>query len=85
MTTWSSEEEKEKQKEEGKEPRAKESKVILEERYFRRMEQFGGDLSRLRGWTFDLLVAIGQVDKGLEGIKQSDSECAWGQVGSGNR
>ena len=39
--------------------------VVLDEKYFRRMEKFEGDSSKFRGWLFDLLVAIGQVDKDL--------------------
>ena len=31
-------------------------KVILDEKYFRRMEVFDGDRSRFRGWIFDLTV-----------------------------
>ena len=39
--------------------------VVLDEKYFRRMEKFDGDVNKFRGWLFDLLVAIGQVDKDL--------------------
>ena len=36
--------------------------VMLDEKYFRRVDKFDGDLSKFRGWLFDFLVAIGQVD-----------------------
>ena len=39
--------------------------VILDEKYFRRVDKFDGDLSKFRGWLFDLLVSIGQVDSEL--------------------
>ena len=41
------------------------SKVYLDEKYFRRVDKFDGDVSRFRGWMFDLMVAIGQVDNKL--------------------
>ena len=40
-------------------------KVLLEEKYFRRIEQFAGDAQVYRSWLFDLLVSIGWVDGGL--------------------
>eukprot|EP00973_Karenia_brevis_P015779 2160582-Karenia_brevis.AAC.1 len=35
-------------------------KVILEEKYFRRMEKFSGDMSGYRMWMFNFTVALGQ-------------------------
>ena len=43
------------------------NRVILEEKYFRRVMAFEGDFAKFRGWLFDLNVAIGQVDKELAG------------------
>ena len=40
-------------------------KTVLDERLFRRVQVFNGDLSKFRGWLFDLLVAIGTADRGL--------------------
>ena len=37
----------------------------LEEKYFRRVDKFEGDVKIFRGWRFDLLMAIGQVDQPL--------------------
>ena len=48
-----------------KEEKPNKGSVVLDEKYFRRMEKFEGDPSKFRGWLFDLLVAIGQVDKDL--------------------
>ena len=42
-------------------------KVILDEKYSRRMEVFDGDRLRFRGWIFDLTVCVGKVDKELAG------------------
>ena len=39
----------------------------LEEKYFRRVDKFEGDVKIFRGWRFDLLVAIGQIDQALCG------------------
>ena len=36
-------------------------RVVLDEKYFRRMQLFAGDASKFRGWFFDLKVAVGQV------------------------
>ena len=41
------------------------NRVILEEKYFQRMHKFERDLTDFVGWMFDLLVAVGQVDKEL--------------------
>ena len=38
----------------------------LDEKYFRRVEKFDGDPSKYRGWIFELVVALGQVDGGLQ-------------------
>ena len=40
-------------------------KVVLDEKYFRRIDKFEGDFGKFRGWLFDLLVAVGQVDDRL--------------------
>ena len=41
-------------------------KVVLDEKYFRRIKPFDGDAkTSLRTWMFDLLVAIGQLDDQL--------------------
>ena len=40
-------------------------RVTLEEKYFRRIDKFDGDVKKFPGWRFDVLVAIGQVDKEL--------------------
>jgi hypothetical protein len=40
-------------------------RVILDEKYFRRVDKFDGDVTKFRGWMFDLMVAIGQVDNEL--------------------
>ena len=40
-------------------------KTVLDERLFRRVQVFNGDLAKYRGWLFDLLVAIGTADRGL--------------------
>jgi hypothetical protein len=37
----------------------------LDERNFRRMDKFDSDVGKYRGWRFDLLVGIGQVDDRL--------------------
>eukprot|EP00973_Karenia_brevis_P075378 10472122-Karenia_brevis.AAC.1 len=38
------------------------SKAILDEKYFRRMDKFTGDMGAYRMWMFNFTVAIGQVD-----------------------
>ena len=48
-------------------PSSKRNRVVLEEKYFRRVIAFEGDFAKFRGWLFDLNVAIGQVDKELAG------------------
>ena len=57
----------------------KRNRVVLEEKYFRRVTAFEGDFAKFRGWLFDLSVAIGQVDKELAGelerlVKTSDQD-----------
>ena len=42
-------------------------KVILDEKYFRRVDRYDGDVGKYKSWRFDLFVALGQVDKELEG------------------
>ena len=41
------------------------NRVVLEEKYFRRVEKFDGEPTKFRGWIFNLLVSIGQVDEQL--------------------
>ena len=43
-------------------------KVLLEEKHFRRIDQFSGDAQVFRSWLFDLLVSIGWVDGELSGL-----------------
>ena len=40
-------------------------RVVLEEKYFRRIDEFTGDSSVYRRWLFDMQVAISQVDPKL--------------------
>ena len=40
-------------------------RVVLEERYSRRVEKFSGDGNKFRGWIFDIVVAAGSVDSKL--------------------
>ena len=42
-----------------------ERRVVLEEKYFRRMDKFEGDMVKFRRWIFNLGVAIGGVDEKL--------------------
>ena len=32
------------------------NKIVLEEKYFRRMDKFDGDATKFRAWIFDLQV-----------------------------
>ena len=41
------------------------NRMVLDEKYFRRVERFEGDVSKFRGWLFDLMVPLGQVDQDL--------------------
>ena len=43
-------------------------KVLLEEKYFRRIDKFKGDQKTYRGWLFDLSVALGWVDGNLSDL-----------------
>ena len=40
-------------------------RVVLDEKYFCRIDKFDGDLNKCKGWLFDLLVVLGQVDRQL--------------------
>ena len=55
-------------------------KIKLDERYFRRMDKFEGDVQKFREWLFDLMVALGSVDKDLakelKGLLYRDSKDA---------
>ena len=57
------------------------SRMYLDEKYFRRIEKFDGDLSKYKGWIFDFGVILSQVDVELgkavkalfkEGLKDTD-------------
>jgi hypothetical protein len=56
-------------------------RVILDEKYFRRVDKFEGDVTRFRGWMFDVMVAIGQVDnelaKELKGVLSRGLDEKW--------
>ena len=55
--------------------------IVLDEKYFRRVELFDGTRQKFRGWSFDLLVAIGQIDdnlaKELKRLLARDLEEKW--------
>ena len=55
----------EEMRQERRKPDEDKHRVLLEEKYFRRMEVFEGDRSKFRNWVFDFLVQVGIVDKGL--------------------
>ena len=40
-------------------------RVVLDEKYFRRIDKFDGDVAKYRGWIFELEVILGQVDDKL--------------------
>eukprot|EP00973_Karenia_brevis_P003417 470565-Karenia_brevis.AAC.1 len=48
-----------------KEKLEEKSKVVLDEKHFRRMDKFTGEESQFRMWIFELGVALGQVDSNL--------------------
>ena len=39
--------------------------VVLDEKYFRRVDKFDGDPDKYRAWIFEVVVALAQVDGGL--------------------
>ena len=39
--------------------------VVLDEKYFRRVDKFDGDLDKYRSWVFEVVVALAQVDGDL--------------------
>ncbi len=41
------------------------NKVVLDEKHFRRMDKFEGDVGKFRSWIFDLEVALGSIDSEL--------------------
>ena len=41
-------------------------KVVLEEKFFRRVDKFSGETGKFRTWLFDLEVALGAVDSELQ-------------------
>ena len=40
--------------------------VHLDEKYFRRVDKVDGDPNKYRGWLFELVVALGQIDGQLQ-------------------
>eukprot|EP00973_Karenia_brevis_P095636 12428299-Karenia_brevis.AAC.1 len=52
-------------KEEKRDDKDEMPKVSLEEKHCRRMEKYSGEVSGYRMWTFDFVVALGQVDSRL--------------------
>eukprot|EP00973_Karenia_brevis_P095829 12429281-Karenia_brevis.AAC.1 len=42
------------------------NRAKLDEKYFRRIEKFDGNTKELRGWMFNLEVALGQIDRELQ-------------------
>eukprot|EP00973_Karenia_brevis_P034684 4786396-Karenia_brevis.AAC.1 len=48
-----------------KEKLEEKSKVILDEKHFRRMDKFGGGETQFGRWIFHVGVALGQVDSNL--------------------
>ena len=38
-------------------------RVRQDEKYFRRIDKFEGDVMKYKGWRFDLLVAIDGIDQ----------------------
>eukprot|EP00973_Karenia_brevis_P056416 7847874-Karenia_brevis.AAC.1 len=40
-------------------------KVVLDEKYFRRIDKYVGDSTQFRMWIFNLKVALGQVGSDL--------------------
>ena len=53
---------------EGASGRTERPQVHLDEKYFRRVDKFDGDPSKYRGWIFELVVALGQVDGDLQKV-----------------
>jgi hypothetical protein len=53
------------------------SKMVLEERFFRRMEKFGGEDGRWQEWIFNLVVTVGGVDRGcVAAMEKVLKECS---------
>ena len=44
---------------------SKGSSVMLDEKYFRRLDKFNGDIELHRGWSFDPVMALNQLDSSL--------------------
>ena len=42
--------------------------AVLDERHFRRLEKLDHDVSKFRGWLFELSTILGQLDKDLAGV-----------------
>ena len=53
-------------------------RLTLDERHFRRVDRYSGDSSKFRGWYFDLLVAIGQIDRDLR--NNVETLVRWGNL-----
>ena len=63
----------------GRRPHEDRKKVLLEEKYFRRIEQFSGDAKAYRSWLFDLMVSIGWVDGGLSSVLDDICKRGYGE------
>ena len=48
-------------------------RVLLEEKYFRKVKEFTGDAEEFKTWMFKLQVAIGQIDERLARIENSQN------------
>ena len=65
--------------------RERETRVILQEKEFGRVDKLGGDPTKLRGWVFDLLTVVNQLEpslsKELHGILSRDAKLVGGGLG----
>ena len=52
--------------------------MVLDEKYFRRLKAFNGDVSEYRGWLFDLITVLNQIDSAVaEEIKKVLKGCEY--------
>ena len=50
--------------------------MVLDEKYFRQLKAFNGDVSEYRGWLFDLIMVLNQIDSAVaEEINKVLKEC----------
>ena len=50
--------------------------VALDEKHFRRLDKFSGEAALYRGWLFDLVMALNQIDPDLaKEVNKVVSEC----------